>query len=396
MRGEQAAQAFAERAAPIGVEPRPAGLARHDHAAELRTRAGQHDDAHRGDGLVGGQHALDRVERDALLLDLGDAVAAAAQHEAAGGRCGTVGARLPVASGQMRRAHPQRVVLDTDLDVRQRPPRGIAVAVAPAPGDAAGLGAAVDLDRRMAEQRTAIGQRLVRQRTARREHAVQSCPCRRPRQRLRQPLQMRGAGDQQRRAARERGGDVLRKRQACGRERAPGRERPQHAEQQAVDVLVRDRRMHAGLRRQVRPGAFERADLVEQLAEPLADRRRLATRSGRVDGQAGPVRIERAPVGRGRLRRRPQRIERGRHVAREALDVRAEPGQRRRQGVGRQPDLGAGMPGAEQRRRELESVLDIQADRSDARLHERPAARRRGGAANAPNVSAVPPRSATA
>ncbi len=215
-----------------------------------------------------------------------------------------------------------------------------------------------------------------------------------------------------RRAAHEHGGagqrvgDLLGPGEALGDERAARGERPQHAKQQAVDVLVRDGRpdahrlvrvVAACLRTEVdrarvagvlvdrreagvaqrAEALFQRMHLGVELGQRLGDRQRLAAGTGRVHDQPRRPRVERGPIDAGRVRGRC--FERAGQVAEKAVSARAQPRQRVGLRVAGNDHGLAGVPGAEQRRSELERVLAVQG----------PARPRRHGQGRAPGGDAL-------
>ncbi len=143
-------------------------------------------------------------------------------------------------------------------------------------------------------------------------------------------------------------------------DQAAGGQRPQHAEQQAVDVLVGYRAMdlHALHLRAER--GLQRLHLARQLVQALADRTRLAGAAGGEHAQLAGALVQRLqPVVQRGVQRRQRAIV-GRHVACETAHLRLQRLQRGRQVVGGQEHPLAGMPGTEQRRGKGHRIIEIQ------------------------------------
>ena len=127
-------------------------------ATSTRPLVGQHQHARLGDAPLA-KALLHRRQRDALLLDLDDAVARAPSSKPsmpspAGPVRRRTRATAPV--GQVRRTRPDITVVASPRCGTRRPAAAATCRhrrVPLAPGDATGLGAAVDLHRRDAQQR---------------------------------------------------------------------------------------------------------------------------------------------------------------------------------------------------------------------------------------------------
>ncbi|MNL11438.1 hypothetical protein D3C87_1322740 [compost metagenome] len=295
------AQRGGQRGAAMGVEDGLSGVTRHhggSHAgADIEF---DHDDPRLAHQRRGSQPLLDLRQRDTLFLDLDDAVGAAGQHEAViPGRQRAVRADIPAVIGQMRRAHGQEAVLQAPGDAGQRGP-AVCLHGALAPGDAAGLGAAEYLDGRAAGVAQRVGGGLGRERPAGREHRLQHGARGGPVKPVGHPLQVRRAADQHRRAGVARAGahQFLMEGQPRAGHRPSCRQRPEHREQQAVDVLVRDRAQHAHIGGQARAeGLLERVDLGIELGQALVDGPGLARGAGGEQRHPRVVRAERGPAG---------------------------------------------------------------------------------------------------
>ncbi|MNP10601.1 hypothetical protein D3C76_1027570 [compost metagenome] len=139
-----------------GPELGPAGgarLAKHQHGAEdlaLALLQGQHGGRfHLSQGL---QARLHLVEGDALLLQLDHPVLATQQREPVTQQGDAIGAGQPVVLCQKGGAQQQALIrADPYLDPGQGGPGGLSL-VTLTPADAAGLAAAEDLHRQLAEQ----------------------------------------------------------------------------------------------------------------------------------------------------------------------------------------------------------------------------------------------------
>ena len=142
-------------------------------------------------------------------------------------------------------------------------------------------------------------------------------------------------------------------------DQAAGGQRPQHAEQQPVDVLVGHRAVHLRAIQLRTERGLQRFHLARQLVQALADRTGLAGAAGgerTARRRARPAPAVRRPVWRPAPPAggsRPVRRPRNRSPAAAAL-------QRGRQVVSGQEHPLAGMPGAEQRRSEGHGVIEIQ------------------------------------
>jgi hypothetical protein len=270
----------------------------------------------------------------------------------------------PARFAQVRRLHLQQALLDAHLHARQgRPGRRTL-----APGDAAGFGAAEDFDRRLPPQRQHARRRGRRQGAAGTEAGTQAGLQRAPVERVGQALEQGRAGDQHRRCAPASRGDLLRIAQARGMEDAAGRQRPQHAEQQAVDVLVRNRAVHDGIAHALAELCFQRGHFRVELAQGLGHRQGIA-------GGAGGVQDEQCFVGWQRPPRRHvlvlvERVQGVGETAGEAVDLRGKRARGGGQGVGWQDHGLARLPGAEQRGGELDAVLQVQREAAAAGRRE--------------------------
>ncbi|MNV61664.1 hypothetical protein D3C71_1541800 [compost metagenome] len=167
-------------------------------------------------------------------------------------------------------------------------------------------------------------------------------------------------GHQHRRLAAQRADQVFVE-EPARLDRAPGHQRPQHPEQQPVDVLVRDRALHLGAVELLAEGGLQRIHLPGQLAHAFDDGARRAGAAGGEHHQLQRRFVQRLQhllrVGRriGLQRRIP-----GRHVAGEPGHARAQPFQRGRQVVTAQEHPLAGMPGTQQGGGEGQRVIEIQ------------------------------------
>ncbi len=306
---------------------------------------------------MGGDVALQRVQRHPAFLDLHNPVRAPEQAETITVRMHPILAGPPIVRlRQMRGAHPQAVVLDAPVDARQGAPRRLFAVPAP-PGNAAGLAAAVNLRRRHAQALAHLQRGFGRQRTAGGEHRPHAPTQSFPIQLLRQPFQVRRAGHQQRRLSTQRNQQIFVE-ERPRRDRPTGRQWPEHAEQQAVDVLMRDRAVDGRTAQLRAERGFQRFHFPRQLVQAFLDGDRLTGAAGCEHHQPGGRFIQR---GQGNAvvsaRRRQAAL---REIARESVHPPCQAFPGRRKVVGAQEYPLAGMPGPEQRGRECQRVVKVE------------------------------------
>ena len=326
-----------------GCEQLLAGLTRHGRHCQQYPFARQGDQAHVLQCIAVTQAHFDGIQRDAPFLDLDDAVRPALQHELAIriDEYAITGTE-PVGIRQVRRAHFEVLFAHAAVHAGQRAPC-MAGAVSLAPGDAAGFGASEDFDRRKLPQCLHLLGGIHRQRPAGRKHRgkiARECL----------PVLAGGQALQVRRACDQRDASVIEFRQPLVVDHpqscrcAPCGQRPQHPEQQAVDVLVRHRAMHGRTLQAVAECGFQCRDFGIQLAQALADRGGLAGGAGGEQHQFAALRIQRLfRLGSGGIRcsrLQPVRQLAGEHQAR----IR-KTRQGCRQCVRGQPGRGVGLPG---------------------------------------------------
>ncbi|MNF80707.1 hypothetical protein D3C84_629560 [compost metagenome] len=171
-------------------------------------------------------------------------------------------------------------------------------------------------------------------------------------------LEQRRAGDPGKRRMLATGAlQVFRKGQLPAHERTPGAQRPEHPEQQAIDVLGGNAADDACRTEIGTPQLFQGFDLVGQLPQAFFDALGLATGPGRTQAQPALIQIQ-----RGGTERRLPIIAEVRivgligqpqvHLVRPALA-------RLRLQVGRQQHAGPGTPGAQQGNRQIGGVFKV-------------------------------------
>ena len=267
--------------------------------------------------------------------------------------------------------HFEHALMHAPLHAGQRPPCRLLFAPAP-PGDAAGLAAAQDLRRRHAQQARYLMRGFGGQYPARGEHRAQPAVQRRPVQLRRQALEMGRTGHQYRVLSVHRGQQVFRK-EGARDDRAAGGQRPQHPEQQTVDVLVGDGPVYGRALQARTERSFQRVHLGIELSQPFLDRDRLARAARGEHDQPRRRRIERLQRGRGHIV--GGRRQRGlRPIACETvhppLQTRLRPGQR----IAGQHHGLARVPGAVQGRSKACCIFEM----------ERPCLRRRRSECSTP------------
>ncbi len=301
-----------ERAPAMGGEGGPTHVGRDDDGGDARFRRTRHEHE-RGlrDGGMGPQPLFHLGERDPLLPDLDGPVGAPEEEEA------TVGQELRAvfhdergggagAADERRGDHqsPGRgVCARGDLGER-RPGEPLRVRALSAPGDAAGLRGAEDLDRPIAERlRYPVGSRLV-ERPAGRED--------RPASAAQLAKVLRGHESAQvDRGGHERGPLLLEQarhelagvRVHLRAKRAARAQGPEEAEEQAVDVMMRDRGKHRSAGGQRPPLPLQPVDLLVEVPERLRDGLVRPRRPGREELEPRSPCVERRPR-TGLLRRR--------------------------------------------------------------------------------------------
>ncbi len=288
---------------PAALLAQARGLAQHHDRAELLLAAGKRHDRRVEHPRMLAQPLLELGQRDALALDLGHPVEPPLEIEAAvGEQLGRVAHREPVAVGQVRRAQAQGAfAVELDGHTGKRRPGG---AVHPfallAPGDPAGLGAAVHLDRRRAEPAPELERSGGGQGAARGENGAGRRPQRFERDQLRQACEVRGARDDDRFAgARE---PLVQQRRVGAQRRVegpPGAERPYQAKQQAVDVMMRDGGHGSRAADRLAPARFQDVRFGLELRERFLDALRRAARPRGEQINARRMRRERREIERG-------------------------------------------------------------------------------------------------
>ncbi len=235
---------------------------------------------------------------------------------------------------------------------------GLPQGAALAPGDAAGLGAAVDLGGPLAEALLQLGSGVGGQGAAGGEHpahAAQGGPV----EVVAHALEQGGAGDPGEVAGLQAGLlDVLGEGLGPAHEGAAGAQGPEHAEQQAVDVLGGDAGDQGGTGQVGAPEGFQGFDFVGQLAQGLVDQLGFAAGAGGAQHQAAGVQVQRGG-GQGLGVEAIEAVEPEVAVFAQALAGL-------RLGVGRQQHLDAGAPGAQQGCGQLGAVFQIQRNALDA------------------------------
>lgn len=143
-------------------------------------------------------------------------------------------------------------------------------------------------------------------------------------------------------------------------DQAAGSQRPQHAEQQAIDVLVRHRAMHLHAFQLRAERSLQCVHLARQLVHALVDRTGLSGAAGGEHAQLAGALVQRLKtLVRCGVQRRQQTIIGG-HIACETTHLRLQRLQRGRQIVGSQEHPLAGMPGTEQRSGKGHRIIEIQ------------------------------------
>ncbi len=257
--------------------------------------------------------------------------------------------RREVGRGDAQRA----LFILADLYTGKRLPQGLPLA----PGDPAGLRAAEDLCRPLAETLVQALGRIGGQLTARREHLahrLQGWPV----EVFPHALEQRRAGDPGKGRVGAAGPlQVFGERQLTALETTPGAQGPQHAEQKPVDVLGGDAADDPGRAQSLAPQVLQRVHLTGQLRELLVDALGLAAGPGGAQADAAPGQVQ-----NGRWQGRVEQV-----VGQRILSLIREPqvyvgipalacG---RLQVGRQQDLNLGPPCTEQGSGQLRGVLQV-------------------------------------
>ncbi len=318
------------------------------------------------------QLLLQRVQRHPAFFDLDDAVGPPEQAEAAPG----VGLHAvlglpPVGGVQVRGGHRQAAVLDAPGHAGQRVPLRLLGTPLP-PGDAAGFAAAEYLGGGHAKQCPRLQRGVFGQRTARGKHRAQLALQRGPVQLFGQALEVGRGGHQHRRLPRQRTDQVLME-EPARLDGTTGGQRPQHAEQQAIDMLVRDRAVHLRAFQLVAEGGLQRIHFARELAHALDDRARRAGAAGGEHHQLQLVFVQRQQVARdvGVGSGLQRGVVRG-YVTGKPVHARAQRVQRGRQVVAAQEHPLAGVPGTQQRGGKGQGVVEVQRPVVTRRTGERP------------------------
>lgn len=154
---------------------------------------------------------------------------------------------------------------------------------------------------------------------------------------------------------------VFGERQLLTHKRAPSAQRPQHAEQQAVDMLGGDAADDAGLAQVGAPQGFQGLDLIGQLAQGFVDALRLAAGAGGAQAQLAGIQVKGGGGNCGLVER--VKVARfgqpGVNISGPAL---AGLGLQ----VGGQQHADPGLPGAQQGDRQLAGVVQVHRQALDA------------------------------
>ncbi|MNI35263.1 hypothetical protein D3C73_892820 [compost metagenome] len=176
---------------------------------------------------------------------------------------------------------------------------------------------------------------------------------------LGQALEVGRGGDQHRIGTGQRAHQIFVE-EAPGLDRTAGSQRPQHAEQQAIDMLVGHGAMHLGAVQLGAERGLQRIDLARQLVQPLADGAGLAGAAGGEHAQFAGALVQWQQrrivgiVGSGL-----QGLVIGRQVTCKTTHLRLQRLQCRGQVVGGQEHPFAGVPGTEQRRSEGHGIIEV-------------------------------------
>ena len=259
----------------------------------------------------------------------------------------------------MRRAHAECAVFGTlDQNAGHRPPCVRLVLLAPR--DAAGFGTAVHLERGGAETLGVLTCRFGGERAARREERErrrrQCCEGRQ----IRPTRQLRRRGYDDRRAAL---GDACLERLRVGADGAikctSGRQRPEHAKQNPVDMVMRHARKNRRVTECIAPLLFKRMHFGVELGECLVNGLRRATAARREERQA----CDRIDCPRASRFGLAHRFAFQRHQIDCCEEAVVGIGQIReipRRGVGRNDRLFAAREQGEERAGEVERIVEAQ------------------------------------